>query len=97
MNRRSISLYFVLLTAIINIFVFADCPKSHAKYIKAEEEIITYETQLKKLKLSTGDGSDYTTSDNVFLLSASTREHAVFSVKFNRSNSMYIDPNGTYL
>ena len=96
MNKRSISLYFVLFTAIINIFVFADFPKSHAKYIKTEEETISYETSIKKLKLSTGDGSDYTTKDNVSLISTSVKDHAVFTVKFNRSNSMYIDSNGTY-
>ncbi len=63
--KRRISLYFVLFTAIINIFVFADFPKSHAKYIKTEEESISYGTSIKKLKLSTGAGSDYTTADNV--------------------------------
>lgn len=96
MNKRSISLYFVLLTAIINIFAFADFPKSHAKYIKTENEAISYETSIKKLKLSTGEGSDYTTKDNVSLLSSSVKDHAVFTVKFNRSNSMYIDQNGIY-
>ena len=94
--KRRISLYFVLFTAIINIFVFADFPKSHAKYIKTEDESISYGTSIKKLKLSTGAGSDYTTADNVSLLSESVRDHAVFTVKFDRSNSMYIDPNNTY-
>lgn len=96
MNKRSISLYFVLFTAIINILVFTDFPKSHAKYIKTEEETISYETSIKKLKLSTGEGSEYTTKDNVSLLSSSVKDHAVFTVKFNRSNSMYIDSNGIY-
>ena len=93
MNKRSISLYFVLLTAIINIFVFADFPKSHAKYIKVEDEIISYETTIKQLKLSTGD---YIPEDNITLKSESVRDHAVLNISFNRSNSMYIDSNNTY-
>ncbi len=91
MNKRSIQLYFVLIVAIFNIFVFADFPRSHAKYVKAEDEKITYETSLKKLQLSVGEGGDYTTTGNVSLFEDSTRDVALFSVKFDRSNVMYTD------
>lgn len=91
MNKRSIQLYFVLIVAIFNIFVFADFPRSHAKYVKAEDEKITYETSIKKLQLTVGEGNEYTTTENVSLFEDSTRETALFSVKFDRSNVMYTD------
>lgn len=97
MNKRSIQLYFVLIVAIFNIFVFADFPRSHAKYVKAEDEKITYETSIKQLQLKVGEGGDYTTTGNVSLIEDSTREVALFNIKFNRNDIMYKDNTDTSL
>lgn len=87
MNRRSIKLYILLMTLLLNIFIASDLPKSHAKYIKEDQK--TSSTYLKKMSISE---SEYNVNgDSMYLNSSSTYNKAIFEIRFNKNNIMYED------
>ena len=51
MNKKIIS-YLLVIVILFNLFIAVDTPKSRAKYVKSENNIVDYDRSFSKLSLN---------------------------------------------